>query len=87
MRTFFHSFCIFFLILSCKQDTSKNTMSNTIQAPITKQISKELSKHNDIRVDEFYWLKNRENQEVIDYLNDENNYYDAKTAHTKDFQN
>ena len=87
MRTFFHSFCIFFLILSCKQDTSKNTMSNTIQAPITKQISKELSKHNDIRVDEFYWLKDRENQEVIDYLNDENNYYDAKTAHTKDFQN
>ena len=62
-------------------------MSNTIQAPTTKQISKELSKHNDIRVDEFYWLKDRENQEVIDYLNDENNYYDAKTAHTKDFQN
>ena len=53
MRTFFHSFCIFFLILSCKQDTSKTTMSNTIQAPTTKQISKELSKHNDIRVDEF----------------------------------
>jgi len=53
-------------------------MSNTIQAPITKQISKELSKHNDIRVDEFYWLKDRENQEVIDYLNDENNYSTPK---------
>jgi protease II len=39
-------------------------MSNTIQAPTTKQISKELSKHNDIRVDEFYWLKDRENQEL-----------------------
>jgi oligopeptidase B len=28
----------------------------------------------------------RENPEVIDYLNKENTYYDAMTAHTKDFQ-
>jgi oligopeptidase B len=31
-------------------------------------------------------LNDRENPEVIDYLNQENSYYDAMTAHTKDFQ-
>ena len=49
--------------------------------------SKELIKHNDIRIDEFYWLKDRKNPDVIKYLNDENNYYETKTAHTKGFQN
>ena len=39
-----------------------------------------------MRVDEFYWLNDRENPEVIDYLNKENDYYNAHTAHTKDFQ-
>ena len=62
-------------------------MSNTTQVPKITQVSKELIKHNDIRIDEFYWLKDRKNSDVIKYLNDENNYYETKTAHTKGFQN
>ena len=42
--------------------------------------------HNDIRVDEYFWLKERENPEVIDYLERENNYYLKSTVHTIDFQ-
>ncbi|MFM9987286.1 S9 family peptidase [Flavobacterium sp.] len=42
--------------------------------------------HNDIRIDNYYWLNNRENPEVIDYLNKENAYYNEMTADTKDFQ-
>ena len=42
--------------------------------------------HNDIRVDEYFWLKKRENPEVIDYLERENDYYLKSTAHTIDFQ-
>ena len=42
--------------------------------------------HDDVRIDEFYWLNDRENPEVIDYLNKENDYYNAHTAHTKAFQ-
>ena len=42
--------------------------------------------HNDIRVDEYFWLKKRENSEVIDYLERENDYYLKSTAHTIDFQ-
>jgi oligopeptidase B len=61
-------------------------MSELPNAPLAKQIPKNLTIHDDVRVDEFYWLNDRENPEVIDYLNKENDYYNAHTAHTKDFQ-
>ncbi len=62
------------------------SMSHTIAAPIAKILPKQLKKHNDTRTDNYFWLNDRENPEVIDYLNQENAYYDAMTAHTKDFQ-
>jgi oligopeptidase B len=37
-------------------------------------------------VDNYYWLNDRENPEVIDYLNKENEYYHSVTAETKGFQ-
>ncbi|MGB5820018.1 MAG: S9 family peptidase [Saonia sp.] len=58
----------------------------TIDAPIAKKVPKELVKHNDVRVDDYYWLNQREHPEVISYLEKENEYYHALTAHTKDFQ-
>jgi oligopeptidase B len=39
-----------------------------------------------VRIDEYYWLNDRENPEVIDYLNKENDYYEQETLHTKNFQ-
>jgi len=45
-----------------------------------------LEKHGDVRIDNYYWLKDRENPEVITYLKAENRYYEQQTAHTKDFQ-
>lgn len=62
------------------------SMSQTIPTPVAKIIPKQLKKHNDIRIDNYFWLNDRENPEVIDYLNQENAYYDLMTAHTKDFQ-
>ena len=61
-------------------------MSELPNAPLAKQIPKNLTIHDDVRIDEFYWLNDRENPEVIDYLNKENDYYNAHTSHTKDFQ-
>jgi oligopeptidase B len=61
-------------------------MPEIIQPPIAKIIPKKLKKHKEIRVDNYFWLNDRENPEVIEYLNQENAYYQAKTAHTKDFQ-
>jgi oligopeptidase B len=61
-------------------------MPEMTQPPIAKIIPKKLKKHKEIRVDNYFWLNDRENPEVIEYLNQENAYYQAKTAHTKDFQ-
>ena len=61
-------------------------MPDMIQPPIAKIIPRKLKKHKEIRVDNYFWLNDRENPEVIEYLNQENAYYQAKTAHTKDFQ-
>ncbi len=61
-------------------------MKTTIAAPIARKIPKELEKHNDIRIDEYYWLNQRDDQNVLDYLNAENAYYQSETAHTKNFE-
>ncbi len=61
-------------------------MSKNIPIPIAKVIPKTLEKHAKKRVDNYFWLNDRENPEVIDYLNQENAYYDAMTADTKGFQ-
>ena len=61
-------------------------MSKDIIPPKAKIIPKRLKTHNDLRIDNYYWLNDRENPEVIDYLNKENTYCDAMMAHTKDFQ-
>ncbi|GAB3723130.1 S9 family peptidase [Flavobacterium koreense] len=61
-------------------------MSTEIQPPIAKMIPHELEKHGHVRIDNYYWLNDRENPEVIDYLNKENDYYNQSTAHTKEFQ-
>lgn len=62
------------------------TMSDKIVPPVAKIVPKTLEKHGDKRIDNYYWLNERENPEVIDYLNQENEYYQKSTAHTKPFQ-
>ena len=61
-------------------------IKTNLQAPIAKKLPKELSIHNDNRIDDYYWMNDRENPEVIDYLNAENTYFEEMTAHTKDFE-
>lgn len=57
-----------------------------IKPPQAKIIPTEFEKFDDIRIDNYFWLNDRENPEVIDYLNKENEYYQAMTAHTHNFQ-
>jgi oligopeptidase B len=73
-------------IVSCSTQESKQTLPD-VKPPMAKVEPYELvSKHGDKRIDDYYWLKNSENQEVIDYLTSENNYLDTMMAHTKAFQ-
>lgn len=54
--------------------------------PKAQKLPKELIIHDDVRVDNYYWLNDKENKDVISYLEAENEYYDALTEHTKKFQ-
>ncbi|TXE11700.1 S9 family peptidase [Seonamhaeicola algicola] len=62
-------------------------MKNTITPPKAKKKPEQLQAHNDIRIDNYFWLNNREDQEVIDYLEAENQYTKGILKHTEAFQN
>ena len=57
-----------------------------IKPPVAKKVPKELTIHGDTRIDNYYWMNERENPEVIAHLNAENTYKDALMAHTKPLQ-
>ena len=58
----------------------------TQSPPDAKIVNKELTIHGDTRIDPYYWLNQRENEEVIDYLNKENDYTKAILAPTEELQ-
>ena len=81
---FFVAICLIFAT-SCKKN-KESKMTQNIAPPMAKVKDTVLEKHGDKRIDPYYWLNDRENPEVIDYLTKENAYYDKITAHTKAFQ-
>ncbi|TYB76484.1 S9 family peptidase [Bizionia myxarmorum] len=54
--------------------------------PVAKKIPKSLITHGDERIDDYFWLNDRENPEVIDYLNAENAFTEAVMKPTEAFQ-
>lgn len=74
------------IFAACSNESNKEMQKPSIPAPIAKKIPKELSIHGDTRIDNYYWLNERENPEVIAYLEAENEYKDTLLAHTKQFQ-
>jgi oligopeptidase B len=77
---------------------SQNNMKNKeIKPPIADKAPKNLEKHGDVRIDNYYWMRltdeqrndktpDEHTQKVRDYLNAENDYFDGKMAHTKQFR-
>jgi len=78
--------CCVCVIFAANSQTSKSNMTGKIIPPIAPVKPKKLEKHGDVRTDNYYWLNERENPEVIDYLNKENEYYRNMTAHTAQFR-
>ena len=61
-------------------------MKDSIFPPKAKKVPKKLVAHNDVRIDNYYWLNDREDQEVLDYLHAENKFTKGKLKHTEHFQ-
>ena len=67
-------------ISSCKE---KN---KDMKVPIAKINPTEFTKHNHTRVDDYYWMKDRDSSYVIEYLNAENDYTKKMLKETDQFQ-
>ncbi len=78
-------YLLIFMILTSMACT-ENKETKKPQPPVAKKIPKELTIHGDTRIDNYFWLRERENPEVIEYLKAENAYTDSVMAHTKDLQ-
>jgi oligopeptidase B len=54
--------------------------------PVAHVIPKTDTLHGDVRVDNYFWLRDKQNPEVISYLEAENRYTDSAMAGTKALQ-
>lgn len=72
-------FALSVLATACKTD-------KTMNPPIAEKKPKELTIHGDTRIDNYYWLRERENPEVIAYLEAENAYREDVMKETEELQ-
>ncbi len=56
------------------------------EAPVARVEPTELVTNGRTRVDDYYWLRERENPEVVDYLTAENEYLEAEMEHVADLR-
>ena len=80
-----YSLWVILIVLTAMTIKSCNT-SNPMEAPVAQKNPKELIIHGDTRIDNYYWLRERENPEVISYLEAENSYRESVMKGSKKFQ-
>ncbi|MGW2666198.1 S9 family peptidase [Nocardia tengchongensis] len=59
---------------------STTSVSGAVVAPIAKRVPTERVHHGDVFIEEYEWLRDKENPEVIAYLEAENAFTEAQTA-------
>ena len=74
------------IVLSPACKNRKDMKPQGIQPPDAKKKPKELTIHGDTRIDNYFWLNQRDDQEVIDYLKAENKYTKAALKPTEGLQ-
>ena len=89
------------LFVSCKQESTQKPEEakpyESVAIPKAKKEPKELSIHGDTRVDNYFWMRlsdeqknmatpDAQTQDVLDYLNAENDYKEKAMKHTEELQ-
>lgn len=62
-------------------------MTSKKKAPQATKTETRLEKHGHVRIDNFFWLKNRDDKNVISYLEQENEYTDSVLKPYEPLQN
>ena len=68
-------------------DKSSDTSKDEPRPPMLQKIPEKLEIHGDVRIDNYFWLNDRDNPAVIAYLDSENAYVDKAMAPHKGLQN
>ena len=66
--------------------TPAPALAEPIGAPVAKVVPTRLEEHGLVRVDNYHWLKDRDNPDVLRYLEAENAYTAQRMAPTKPLQ-
>lgn len=86
------------LFISCDfQEKKESKPYMSLDAPKANKIAEELEAHGDIRIDNYFWMRlsdeqknaktpDSQTQDVLDYLNDENDYKEAAMKPTEGLQ-
>jgi oligopeptidase B len=97
MKSIYYVLISFLLFsISCKKESPKPSKVIS-KGPVVKIVPDTLTIHGDSRIDNYFWMrlsdeqKNADNpdaqtQDVLDYINAENDYLDTIMSHTKDLQ-
>jgi len=72
--------------IAAAQTNPATTTTAAPKPPVAKKVPKTISTHGDSRVDDYFWLREKSNAEVISYLEAENAYTDALTKPTEALQ-
>lgn len=78
-------FIIIVAITACNTNGKKLEKIN-VAPPTVEKIKKEMTIHGDTRIDNYYWLNERENPKVIAYLEAENKYLDTMLSPVKELR-
>lgn len=88
----FFAFLLTFGFSACSESEKNKKMQNVTSAmyektnlasPVALKEPKEMTLFEDTRIDDYYWMNQREDQRVIDHLNAENAYHDQMLEHLK----
>ncbi|MCC6987092.1 MAG: hypothetical protein IT309_11715, partial [Anaerolineales bacterium] len=61
-------------------------MTNKKSLPTAPKRPHVMTQHGVARVDDYYWMRNREDPETLKYLHAESDYLDEMLGHTKPLQ-
>ncbi len=77
----------FFLVLFCFSSLFVcQPKAQTLQPPVTKKGAKVFNEHGNTRTDDYYWLNNPSDSNVINHLKEENLYVADYMKHTEALQ-
>lgn len=82
------SLCATLLVTACSNSIETIKTMDKNAAPFAKKVPYEMVIHQDTRIDNYYWMRDdsRTNPEILAHLEAENDYSQAKLAHTTDLQ-